>query len=741
MNSITRVTLGLLAILAAAAFLPGSGAGESPGPVLSEVAEPFDRPEGAPAYSDVCVSPRWTTRGVKALKAARGFRANWIVWCYMRPNGAKFVKTARDFGIEHFGSSVNSSLPDKPFVERTYEVGRTKSLEGGPLASPHQMAWKSWHGCANSPDYRKIFLDCAFLALDAGADALHMDGPDMNYVLGGCYCEHCMKKFTAWFAANSSEAERRQWGIANIEAFDYRQYCLARPKQEAPKEMHRRFLEFQRESVRKFYLDARRAFDERAGRRVPFSANTRDWSPPLDVFDFALAELREFLASPRALYEEVVEAREHGKQTVRTLQSVRTLLNRQVIATCYAIGSHMICPWDVYTYTGVPRYFGDPKDFADLYGFARDHAAILDGYEDAAVNGMDVADARHPEAPPVFVETDGVFVSVRAKPGDQQAPVVIHLVDWRDQPAPFAVSLDPRRFFPGQSLRVRLERPGQAPESLGGGLMTTIRLPALTPWGVLVVESGKTTDEPVPPIVAAPSVGSFFGKTEARLIVATPGDAIHYTTDGSAPTGASAKYAGPLSVNGTTRLRARSFRDGQPSHHETDVTLSRRAAREADAPDGLERGGIVARYYEGDYDGAPTFGELKERLPLKKTDVLIFPHFGIRDRDHHFAVEMEGWLEIPSTGEYVFTVRTHADCEAFIGDRKVSSNIDDPMSALGTAGAPIALEAGLHPFRVTSVAKGEDNRALRVYYEGPDTPFTRIPKEAFRHIPPSETNP
>jgi len=60
-------------------------------------------------------------------------------------------------------------------------------------------------------------------------------------------------------------------------------------------------------------------------------------------------------------------------------------LTRAVIGHAYAMGGWLAAPYDLFIGAGIPRYFGKPEDFADLYGFIRANARYLDGFERAAL--------------------------------------------------------------------------------------------------------------------------------------------------------------------------------------------------------------------------------------------------------------------------------------------------------------------------------------------------------------------
>jgi hypothetical protein len=64
----------------------------------------------------------------------------------------------------------------------------------------------------------------------------------------------------------------------------------------------------------------------------------------------------------------------------------------------------------------------------------------------------------------------------------------------------------------------------------------------------------------VPPVATtpafSPAAGSYTSKQTVTLSTSTPGATIYYTTNGSAPTTASAKYAGPITVSSTEVIEA-----------------------------------------------------------------------------------------------------------------------------------------------------------------------------------------
>jgi len=440
------------------------------------------RAPGAPRYSDVCFSAR-SRRPLNAedpyetFRDAKAFHAPRLDWVYS--SDPAWIAECKRRGY-WFGGALNTILPDAP-GEKTRDQGRIQDKDGRRIAAPWMISWNGYWGCVNSPQYRKTFLAHARLLIDGGADAIHMDDPDINagaVAWGGCYCEHCRRK-------------AGQQG----------------------KTLPRNMKAFQTDSVKEFYAFARKKINRYAKRRVPWSSNNYDGRIgfPYDLFDYGIAELPQQSAKPDELYRKFASAARLGRQQVFTFVSTDIPLTRRVIATAYACGGQIIVPYDVYN-GDQPRIFGKPEEYADIYGFARANAACLDGYEDAAVSGKGLVESRYGANPPVKIDAENVFAFVRAQPGKPGAPVAIHLVDWRERPRPFMLKLRTGRFFGGKPIKAKLRTPPpfdrtthakasraadyssltkeQEIKITVAGDRTDISVPALKPWGIVILNPG-----------------------------------------------------------------------------------------------------------------------------------------------------------------------------------------------------------------------------------------------------------
>jgi hypothetical protein len=189
---------------------------------------------------------------------------------------------------------------------------------------------------------------------------------------------------------------------------------------------------------------------------------------------------------------------------------------RRQIALGYAVGAHVIMPWDRYIHGG-ERSFSKAADYADVTAFARalGQHGYLDRYEDAAVGGYDLRESRYPVAPlAVIGGNQQLSLFARAIPGRADAPVVVHLVRWANGGGS-RVRLHTASFFGGQPLEIELwtRKPYNASQHASAqkrddfesliwnrtdemrvevnGPWTAVTVPELHPWGVLIVRNEK----------------------------------------------------------------------------------------------------------------------------------------------------------------------------------------------------------------------------------------------------------
>jgi len=389
---------------------------------VQQSAHPAQLSSGAPKYSDVCFSSRWErprdeSDTLETFAAARSFHATYLNWVYS--TNPTFIHKTDSLGYR-LQVALTPTLPDLPLGTTTNDQGRILNKSGQRVTAPWMKGWNNWWGCVNHPDFQASYFAHIEAAINAGAYGFQVDDPGMGFLLlrnkweDLCYCIYC-KQITDSLGVQPAD--------------------------------------IQEVSVRDFHRNMKKRAEALAGREVPFSCNNfeGDWELfPFGEFDFGVAEIPERRANPEYIYATIREAKRRRKAQLFTFSNDRDWLVQKMIAATYACGGNMLVPWDVWQGSGKNRYFGKPQQFAPLYGFVRAAAKWLDGYEDAFYATS--------QDEPRFFETAKLPVSfdkyhrqvhafVRARPGNVQAPVVVHLIDWHVLMEPFGLNLNEKRFF------------------------------------------------------------------------------------------------------------------------------------------------------------------------------------------------------------------------------------------------------------------------------------------------------
>ncbi len=414
----------------------------TPSGYACDLAEPAKRPEGAPCYSDVSMR-LFRKRDGRELAAARAFHITRADWSYIRDPA--YIRRCHDLGWTFQGSTnAVTHNPDHAL----------KDASGKPVLDHFKKAGRYWADCNNAA-YRDWYVERLKAWVEAGVDSLQRDEPTAI----------------------------RHWDYDDAAAF---------------------------------FRDVHGRLRKAIGRDIPMSCNLA-WNekrrfggrgaPITSLFDFGMSELGRGDVSPQFLTQAAADTRRRGKFIVyTTFHALDVPTYRRAIAGCYANGMLFVVPWDQYAGTKADRVFSKPEDLADLYGFVRASAALLDGYE--AVTGGGAKGEGLVSVP----GKSGVRLWVRAKPGDRAAPVVVHAVDW-NAPAPVRVRLNRQWLFAGRPLSVGLRVPtpydadahkraeseqhyaelatARTLPAERDGPWTVVNLPPLTPWAILAVRPAQ----------------------------------------------------------------------------------------------------------------------------------------------------------------------------------------------------------------------------------------------------------
>jgi hypothetical protein len=393
------------------------------------------------------------------------------VWSYIEDEA--FIKSVRAKGWE-FQGSLNMRLTDPALALR--------DRKGKPIGTIGPSDQPPYRADNANMEYRRLYLERAKRLVDMGVTSFQRDDPDGGFFDWG-------KKGLRDAIPDADLLEFHQWARAEIE--------------------------------------------KHAGRKLTFSTNCHSNPPFMQAFDYRMTEVRfrsmdgtKEIISPSRVRAIGLSARKEKKLFILTGQEDRPAEDyRWIWATSYATGNLYIVPWDQFQnvvldpvtrmpripVNKLPRIFIAPEKLADLTGFVRANADVLDGYEEAAVGGYDLQDTRFGTDAPVSVEGGSGKLSafVRAKPGDAKAPVAIHLVE-KEKGAAATLRLTTARFFGRQKLKVTLREPLPYDAALHAqaendkhyrsllretilpttteGTSTLVTVPALSPWGILVVE-------------------------------------------------------------------------------------------------------------------------------------------------------------------------------------------------------------------------------------------------------------
>ena len=435
--------IGLVVAVALTFTFPCAG-GEPGGSsgYACDLAEPAKRPAGAPRYSDVSMR-LFRKRDGRELVAAKAFHITRADWSYIRDPA--YIRTCHDLGWT-FQGSTNAVTHDPEHA--------LKDASGKPVLDHFKKPGRYWADC-NNPAYRDWYVGELKAWVEAGVDSIQRDEPTAI----------------------------RHWDYDDATAF---------------------------------FRDVHARLRKAIGRDVPMSCNLA-WNEHrrfggrgaaiTALFDFGMSELGRGDVSPPFVTQAAADTLRRGKFIVyTTFHALDVPTYRRAIAGCYANGMLFVVPWDQYAGTKADRVFSKPEDLADLYGFVRASASLLDGYEavDAGwAKGEGVAEAQ---------EGSGVHLWVRAKPGDKTAPVVVHAVDWNGS-GPARLRLNGKELFAGRPLCVELRVPppysaaahkraeskqdyaalstARTLRTQRDGPWTAVDLPPLAPWGILVVRPAE----------------------------------------------------------------------------------------------------------------------------------------------------------------------------------------------------------------------------------------------------------
>jgi hypothetical protein len=419
---------------------------------LHQLARSRLKPRGMPPYSAVCirnlrVNPYkfWETDAplqekIESLYRSEGsgfekgtlwsmqaFHANKLEWTYrMNPH---FAREARKIAFSVGGAMSGGT---------SIEAAAALDVDGEPQPRGHGS--RDYLGCANRSAYRKHQLDRAVKVIEKGADALQHDEAGLESTWR-CYCDECVNGFPAWLKRNASADALTELGIAEVSSFDYRAFVRAGKGSPESREL---WIQYKNETIRDYHIHLRDGLRKRLPHFSAYTANNssfQQYDVRYEPFDYFMSELMFTSCDPVRLFQRHEVILQAGKALIchppkaNSAEPMEYMkpLTRAVIGHAYAMGGWLAAPYDLFIGTGIPRYFGKPEDYADLYGFIRANAEYLDGFERAAYAGAWLGDQTAGNVLLIEGGSGGVYAFARTRPDQPEAPIVIHLVDWGEE--------------------------------------------------------------------------------------------------------------------------------------------------------------------------------------------------------------------------------------------------------------------------------------------------------------------
>lgn len=305
------------------------------------------------------------------------------------------------------------------FRPDTFMEAVCRDLDDKPLQVPWLWDHKhkghpSYWFCTNNPEYVKYLKDQAERACLAPIDGLHIDDysgtSHCSEFNGGCFCESCREGFREYLKARYVQERYNEWGIEDIDNFDYREFLRSKgiSTEQYKRERHkvpliREFQVYQneqmKERIREVFEHAERIRGQLLLRSINSSANRPRTLIPAPIIDYFCGEVGHGAAAQKAPFEpvfvyKVVEALNRRQTATASGQDWAWIkanekpgLVRMWIAQAYSFGSVFMVPHNQWCYTqelGTHWWQGKPEDFAYLYRFVREQKALLDGANNLA---------------------------------------------------------------------------------------------------------------------------------------------------------------------------------------------------------------------------------------------------------------------------------------------------------------------------------------------------------------------
>lgn len=514
--------------------------------VADSGSEPVDAPIrlGDVLMRSLRVWPRGEDDERDTLATAKAFKVDRILWIYENP--PEFNERVRAAGIG-IGTTMSANAREtwqgvwpreeiRSFIDRF----TITNVKGEQVLQPHMHRFRDamvghWLPDHTNPEWMDFYTDYVVGLYGQGIDAVHRDTAALNFSApraGGTFTDSAVEFFRRYLEDRYSVDQLAEWGVQDVSDFNVRDHFKELGAPTDDELIHWRgsplmpiYIEAMMKADQVFFRQVRHRVEERTGRVIPWALNA---AGPVraheESFDFRIGEFQSHFNQPQTILYLNEMVRREGKiqawvsMVDRNYETLPDFIpdTRRHIATVYAVGSIPLVPWCMYMHDA-PRFYGRIEDFGDLFHFVSENRHHFDEHELIDATGIDTLarlyswrpnqELHYPKeriAAVVRLNRENLFAFARHKA--DAADIVLHLVDWNAETGPFELTLDPVALTGASVVDLQLLRPGEVAISIQKYTGETIELPALDPWGLLVVTPTDASADLLPaPRVKAPT--------------------------------------------------------------------------------------------------------------------------------------------------------------------------------------------------------------------------------------------
>lgn len=200
---------------------------------------------------------------------------------------------------------------------------------------------------------------------------------------------------------------------------------------------------------------------------------------------------------------------------------------------------------------------------------------------------------------------------------------------------------------------------------------------------------------------------------------------IHYTTDGSVPTRLSQAFNNPLTINKPVTFKFALFSNGTAKGDIYTVNYKESTYSRPIQPLQRMTTGLTCDFYNQQIDKVSKITGIFDKQFIVKN--ITIP---AEAKAPQFGLKYNGYINVPETGIYSFYLTCDDAGMLYIADHLVIDN-EGPHSSIEKSGQ-VALEKGLHPFRLDFV-EGGGGYTLSLQYSMTGCDMKDIPDEWFVH--------